>query len=430
MGKHGIIIHSKSIGNSSVFLRVRILDFKYIFDGQFGLERETLRVTADGSLAQTEHPFPDNALLDRDFCENQLELITPVCGSIGELIREISSLDKAARDALLKNGEYLWLNSNPPHINSEDDIPVANFAGARAVKKEYRLKLAKQYGKRLMLYSGIHFNFSFSEKFLKSVYDGNVSFNEFKNRLYFRLSKQVIRYSWLLVLLTAASPVYDLSLDGNGLSGSGFDGYSSRRSGDKGYWNKFIPLLDYSDLPSYIESIYDYVKSGRLFAPNELYLPVRLKPRGNNDLSAFAANGADHIELRMFDVNPLSPIGIFPEDLEFTHYFLIYLLSLPDFDFTCQMQEAAVKNHRLAALYDINNIFINGYPAMEAALGLLDDMRIFFDAAEADMRAEIMRNIDFERNKLINNDRYCVKVYEKFHNDFQNTMLEEIKKRV
>ncbi len=47
------------------------------FDGNFGLEREALRVTADGRMAHTPHPFPaDHPRIVRDFCENQTEINT------------------------------------------------------------------------------------------------------------------------------------------------------------------------------------------------------------------------------------------------------------------------------------------------------------------------------------------------------------------
>ncbi|MBQ9600041.1 MAG: glutathione synthase, partial [Clostridia bacterium] len=61
------------------------MDTSKLYTGHYGLERETLRVGEDGKLAQTAHPFDDKRL-DRDFCENQLEIITPVCGSIDELM--------------------------------------------------------------------------------------------------------------------------------------------------------------------------------------------------------------------------------------------------------------------------------------------------------------------------------------------------------
>ena len=394
------------------------LNNKYIFEGNFGLERETLRVDADGRLAQTLHPFADNKYLDRDFCENQLELITPVCGSIDRLMYLLEHIDGSARAELAEAGEYLWMNSNPPHIGSEKDIPIARYAEEKAFKRDYRINLERRYGKRLMLYSGIHFNFSFSESLIKSLYDGSKSYKDFKNALYFRLSKQVFRYGWLLVILTAASPVYDLSLDGDGLSGSGFDGYSSRRCGDKGYWNQFMPVLDYTDLYTYIESIDNYISKGVLFAAGELYLPVRLKPHGSNSLDSLIEGGVDHIELRMFDLNPLSPLGVFRSDLEFAHCFLIYLLQLPDFEFTPELQETAVKNYHAASRYELSEVTINGYPAKAAALGLLDDMKEYFkDVPRA------LENISTQKEKITQNKRYCVEVYNRLIDDYQGSML-------
>ncbi|MGN0107766.1 MAG: glutathione synthase [Hominilimicola sp.] len=397
------------------------LDNEYIFEGSFGLERETLRVTGSGELAHTPHPFHDNKYLDRDFCENQLELITPVCADIDELMDKLITLDTLAKAELKKSGEYLWLCSNPPHFETESDIVVAQFAADKAFKHDYRVNLERRYGKRVMLYSGIHFNFSFSERLLRSLCVGE-DYEEYKNRIYFRMSKQVCRYSWLIVLLTAASPVYDLSLDGDYLTGDGFDGLASRRNSIKGYWNQFVPILDYKNINTYIRSIREYVLHGMLFSAGELYLPVRLKPPGSNSLEALEENGIDHIELRMFDINPLSPLGIFREDMEFAHYFLIYLLSLPDFDFTPELQKTAVKNHQAAARYDLSEIRINGYRGSDAALGMLDDMLIYFRGIP-----KAAENIEWQKTKIRENKRYCVEVYKRFHKNYQKKMLERMK---
>lgn len=391
---------------------------KHIFEGLFGLERETLRVTQSGKLSSLPHPFSDNPNLSRDFCENQLELITRACPDLGTLFCEMQKLDTIVRDKLDSLSETLWLNSNPPRIKSEDDIIVANFNGDEALKKEYRLKLQERYGKRLMLYSGIHFNFSFSEEFIKSLYDGNEDYQSFKNSLYFKLSKQVFRYGWLITLLTASSPVYDLSLDGDNQSGSGFDGYASKRSGDKGYWNKFLPILDYTDLNAYVASIKHYINSGKLFSAGELYLPVRLKPENGSEQDLLLEYGVNHIELRMFDLNPLAKLGIFRSDLEFTHYFLIYLLQLPDFDFTPQLQETAVRNHQSAARYDLSEIKINGYRAEDAAVGLLNDMSEYFKDFP-----NILNSIHKQKEKVTLNKRYCIEIYDKLISDFQKNML-------
>lgn len=369
---------------------------KHIFEGKFGLERETLRIDKNGHLAQTLHPFDDENL-SRDFCENQLEIITPVCDSIDEVMTSLENLYKKARAVLNRNGETLWLYSNPPHIDSESEIPIAQYDGSLSAKHNYRIRLARRYGKRMMLYSGIHFNFSFSDKYLES-------FDTDKNTLYFRLLKQVNRYSWLLVLLTAASPMYDLSFDEDGANGTVFSGFSSMRNSRRGYWNQFVPQLDYSDLSAYIQSIQNYIKKGILFSAGELYLPVRLKPRGENSLESLRSDGVDHIELRMFDLNPLEKPGVAKKDLEFAHLFLIYLLNQEDFDFTPELQERAIANHKSAALYNISEVMIENVPIKKAANDFLDKMEVFFSDTP-----ETYNIIAYQRNKL-NGERICEKI--------------------
>ena len=220
------------------------------------------------------------------------------------------------------------------------------------------------------------------------------------------------------MLLTAASPVYDRSLDGEGLSGTGFCGFSSLRSSERGYWNRFVPVLDYSCLESYIESIYSYIEDGSLFAPGELYLPVRLKPPGSNSIEHLIERGVDHIELRMFDVNPLTPLGIYRDDLEFAHYYLLYLLQLPDFKFTPELQAQAVRNHKAAAMYDLTDITINDYPAIDAGLGLLDDMSEYFRDCP-----EVICSINRQKQKLTHGNRYCERVYDALANNYQENMF-------
>ena len=54
----------------------------------------------------------------------------------------------------------------------------------------------------------------------------------------------------------------------------------------------------------------------------------------------------------MFDLNPSAPLGIDERDLEFAHLLILYLLSQPDFDFTPELQEKAVRDHKNAALLE------------------------------------------------------------------------------
>jgi glutamate--cysteine ligase len=87
----------------------------YAFEGNFGLERESLRVTEAGRMAQTPHPFPpDHPRIVRDFCENQTEINTGVHPTAEAAVAELKEIDATIRAAILPRGERLWTNSNPP----------------------------------------------------------------------------------------------------------------------------------------------------------------------------------------------------------------------------------------------------------------------------------------------------------------------------
>lgn len=365
---------------------------KYFYSGKFGIERETLRVDGQGRLAQTPHPFGNDEHITRDFCENQVELVTPVCHSVDEAVEALAELDKRAREELTKNGESIWLYSNPPHFDSEDDIPIADFTGDHSSKRAYREVLEQKYGKKLMLFSGIHFNFSFAEEFLRELNTNNEDFHTFRDELYLRLYKQLMIHSWLLVLLTAASPYYDASLDKDGKSGIIMSEYSSLRNSKRGYWNKFLPILDHRSLKTFTGSIKKHIVTGSLYSASELYLPIRLKPKGVNSLENLAANGVDHIELRMFDLNPSAPLGIDDRDLEFAHLLILYLLSQPDFDFTPELQEKAVRDHKNAALLEPDT------KLLERGLEVIEEMEKHFSDNE-----KALEVIAFEKNKITSN---------------------------
>ena len=91
-----------------------------LLEGSFGLERESLRITQDGFLAQTPHPFPRDPHLLCDFSENQLEINTGVCGSPQEVVAELEAYDALVQRTLAKlpQPELLWPFSNPPYIRS------------------------------------------------------------------------------------------------------------------------------------------------------------------------------------------------------------------------------------------------------------------------------------------------------------------------
>ena len=343
---------------------------KHLSEAEFGIERESLRISSGGRLAQTKHPFGDHRNIDRDFCENQVELIGDVFTTPEQLNAQLNALLDEVGAALEKNGELLWPFSNPPKFESENEIPVADFQGSQRSKSLYRYYLAEKYGKKKMLFSGIHLNLSFSEALLRAGFEqsSEENFSQYKNDLYLKLSARLTQYAWLVVFLTAASPVSDTSI------GVESNLYSSIRCSEHGYWNTFTPILDYSSLPQYILSIARYIESGDLKAASELYYPVRLKPRGANSLEALLQNGVNHLELRVLDVNPLSRSGIFVEDIRFIHLLLLYLASLPEQGFDAEAQTRAIKDIKSAAVFGNPEIRLRA----EKALGEIESfVKIF-----------------------------------------------------
>lgn len=376
---------------------------KDIFKGNFGLERETLRVDKNRKIALTPHPFKYK-YLERDFSESQLEIISPPCKSIDDMLFKMDLLDTYASDILASKGESLWKYSNPPHIDSEDEIQPAKYIGQKIEKYNYRLYLQEKYGKKVMLFSGIHFNFSFSDNYLETLFSENssdISFTDFKNDLYLKIATYCMKYSWILVYLTASSPVFDSSLKDINSQGYEIGDEASLRNGKCGYWNKFIPFIDYNSVNSYTSSVQSYIDNKMLSSQSELYLPVRIKSKGENSLKTLKDSGIDHIELRMFDINPFEKVGISKKDLEFAHYMMIYFSLQDKFEFDENMQKNALINHKSAALLDKDNIFIDNEPIIQAANELFSGMQECF--SDFDYVKEI---ISYQKDKLYNK-RIC-----------------------
>lgn len=374
------------------------------FGGGFGLEKESLRIMkADGRISQTDHPFGDDPHFSRDFAESQLEIITPVAHTTEELYGMISQMHTEAQRRLAEAGETLHMSSNPPaYVPSE--VRIAHFSGENAHKEEYRRYLLEKYGLERMLLSGIHYNFSFSEDY--PSYLGTTA-----DALYLKTAVYTFRYAWLIVWLTAASPgPYRADTFGQCREDCK-PVYASVRCGKEGYWNPFLPVLDFSGVSSYCESIESYVRDGLLYSSSELYLPVRLKPRGANTLEALK-KGIDHIELRMLDLNPLEPAGIALEDLRFLRLFLIWCSFFPEHLPDEKEQADAICNMKHAALFDDRCVWIREgtllMPVREAALEVLSEMACTFEAIGC---FDALSTIEYQKRKLlIPGSRYAEQV--------------------
>lgn len=412
--------------------RVRSL----LFQGNWGLEKESLRITPEGNFAHTPHPFPGNANIVRDFCENQTEINTDVFPSAEETVAELERFTTQIYQTLehLSKKEYLWPFSNPPYIKNERDIPIAQFTGSEAGKTRYRETLSDRYGRYKMSLSGIHVNYSFSDELLHAAFSasGEEDFRQFKDTLYLTLAQRLAAYGWIVTALTAASPVMDSSYVEKGRAGAdSFSGMASVRCSELGYWNHFSPVFNYDSLNGYVDSMQRYVTDGLISYPSELYYPIRLKPAGVNSLESLRKNGVDHIELRMVDLNPLTYAGVDIRDLKFIQFLLIWLISTPRQEFTKMAQVQAVQNFKSAAHYDLKTVKIvipNGEVSSvaDAGLKIIGFMKEFYQGFSGNI-AEILA---FEEEKLIDPEkRYAWQLRREYGDHFVEKSLQLAKKR-
>ena len=376
-------------------------------EGKIGLELESQRTDRSGYLARTPHPFPDDRHIVRDFGEAQLEINTWPAKSPEAALEILHEILGNVHHTLRENGELLWPFSNPPIIRSEEDIEIASFSGNASPKYQYRRYLAGKYGKYQMTYSGIHFNYSFSEELLErnARLEGARTPEEFrvcKDRFYLDLAEQVLAHSWVLVALLGASPLTDSSFFESGRIGETvFSGSASLRSGPMGYWNHFSPLLSYDGMDAYVNSIQRYIDGGLISQASELYYPVRLKSSGEYSLEGLLVRGADHIELRMIDLNPYAPDGIDRNDLIFLQLFLVWLASLPRRQMNASDQLFALQNHKNAAAFDWNIIRIalsdGSYSPLSQALeSVLEEIEEFFSGETG----TVLDALNWQRGKL------------------------------
>lgn len=328
------------------------MKYNNMFLGKFGLEREAVRIDSMGAISTKFHPAvfnEHNPYITKDFAEAQIEMITPPCDSIDKAVSTLEDIQSVVLDNL--EGDLLWKQSNPPIINKDMGIPVARFE-SDPKKEEYRIYLSKKYGIERSIFSGIHYNFSFDESFLRSLYsnskDTYESFSMFKNDVYLKLAKYILRDRWFFIYLTNASPVFHNSFYQDCVESSKqldngdciIDGLKSLRNSGCGYRNKQDILLNFNSWNEYKDSVELAINKGDIIGPSELYTPIRLKENAEGNI--------EYIELRFLDINPFFNSGISRNDLKYIHLFMVYASMQDDFIFSQEKQLLANQNHNIA----------------------------------------------------------------------------------
>ena len=402
-----------------------------LLKGNFGLEKESMRVKADGHLSHTPNPFPGHKNIVRDFSESQVEINTGIQPTPEAVIEELDSYNAVVQRTLrdLPEREYLWPSSNPPYIINEADVPIAQFYGDLASKTAYREHLSHRYGRYKMTFSGIHFNYSFADELLEADFklSGFESFREYKDQLYVGLAERAVAYGWLMTAVTAASPVMDMSyVEKGAFDHDLFMGFATVRCSELGYWNVFAPTFDYTDVDTYADSIQKYVDQGLIKYPSELYYPVRLKPPGENTLEGLHEKGVSHIELRMFDLNPLRRAGIEVKDVLFAQLLLVWLACTPRQPFGLKDQVQAIQNFKNAARYDLQTVKIvvpdgTAFTVVDAALNVIGFMEEFY----GDYSPEVTECLRFEKDKFLHPEsRYAWQIRQQAQAGFAKRALQ------
>ncbi|MFU2078502.1 bifunctional glutamate--cysteine ligase GshA/glutathione synthetase GshB [Avibacterium endocarditidis] len=301
--------------------------------GSFGIEKESQRVYADGSIVTTEHPkvFGNRSYhpyIQTDFAESQVEMITPPQHKLEDSLRWLSAIHQVVLRSIPED-EYLFPLSMPAGLPPEDQIQVAQLDNAEDVA--YREHLVKSYGKNKQMVSGIHYNFQLDPELVQTLFKAQSKYQsvvQFQNDLYLKMAKNFLRYQWVLLYLLAATPTVQDNYFKQGSPLKAGQYVRSLRSSQYGYVNDPEIKVSFDSIESYVESLEHWVKTGKLIAEKEFYSNVRL--RGAKKARELLNNGIQYLEFRLFDLNPFEQCGISLADAKFIHYFVLLMIWLDE----------------------------------------------------------------------------------------------------
>lgn len=356
--------------------------------GRRGLERESLRVTPDGRLAQTPHPPAlgsalTNAHITTDYSEALTELVTPTFDSNVALMQYLADLHRFVYQHL--GDELLWATSMPCELAGDAEVPIARYGNSHQgrIKSIYRHGLLIRYGGMMQAISGVHFNYSLPPEFwplYADICQSRDVGSQFVSARYFDLLRNYRRHGWLVLYLFGASPALCRSflqgrvdeqltaLEDHSLIGP----YAtSLRMSDLGYRNRnqaavtvsvngldeylrdlrqamTQPHPQYAALGVKVDGEYRQLSANVLQIENEYYSYIRPKrtPRaGERTSHALARAGVEYVEVRALDNSAFDPVGVNLRKLHFLEAFLQLLLlkDSPPIDNT--EEEAIDRNH-------------------------------------------------------------------------------------
>ncbi len=341
-----------------------------LYGGLKGIEKESLRISADGGLSMLDHPAAlgsalSNRYITTDFSEALLEFVTPASATTWEALQWVCNIHQFTYSQL--GDEMLWPASMPCRIPADDDIPLARYGTSNVgrMKTIYRRGLGYRYGRQMQTIAGVHFNYSLPKHFWARYRDlegATSSIEDFRSEQYLGLIRNFRRMGWIVLYLFGASPALCKSFAGaKALEMKSFSDCTffepfgtSLRMSDLGYSNQNQSRINISlnsldeyvrDLskaiktpePSYekigvkVDGKYRQLNANLLQIENEFYAPVRPKrvtETGERPTAALQRGGIEYVEVRSLDINLFDPCGVNQNTMRFMEAFLIYCLLL------------------------------------------------------------------------------------------------------
>ena len=336
--------------------------------GRRGVEKESLRVTPAGLLAQTPHPRSlgsalTNEHITTDYSESLIELVTPTFTTNWELLQYLCDLHQFVYRHLAD--ELLWATSMPCVVQDDASIPIAYYGTSNIAKMKmaYREGLGRRYGRVMQAISGVHFNYSFPLKFwepLAAALQSHDAGQPFISESYFNLLRNYRRYGWIVLYLFGVSPCVCKSfLRARGVElpeltrGTAWEPYAtSLRMSDLGYRNRNQAGVDVSvnSLDEYVRDLtraittphppyqqigvkvdgqWRQLNANLLQIENEYYSfirPKRVARSGERPTRALQRAGVEYVEVRALDVSAFDPVGVNQNKMRFLEAFLALCL--------------------------------------------------------------------------------------------------------
>ncbi|MEL7309968.1 MAG: glutamate--cysteine ligase [Pseudomonadota bacterium] len=336
-----------------------------------GVEKESLRVTADGRLSQRPHPEElgsalTNQYITTDFSEALLEFVTPTFKTPTETRECLLDIHQFAQPRL--GDAVLWNASMPCRLGAESEIPIAEYGSSNVARMKtiYRRGLSHRYGRAMQTIAGVHFNFSVPVGFwdyCSPMLGVSDSADDLRSQGYLALARNFRRMAWLVLYLFGASPAMCRSFLGDRAtslaefdSDTLFEPYAtSLRMSDLGYNNSAQASLVVSlnSLSDYIDQLTSAIMTSHppyqsigievggqwrqlnanlLQIENEYYSSVRPKQvarSGERPTLALQRDGVAYVEIRALDINPFDPVGVTDEQMRFMQVLLVSCLLRP-----------------------------------------------------------------------------------------------------